>query len=155
MTNQITIQGGLTRDATLRYTQSGQPVLNLDIGDSRRRKVGDEWVDARGPLYYQATIWGRLAEMWAETGLLVKGAKVDVTGELTVREYEYEGRDRYALQLRVDQIGVREPRQQQQSSGGGFGQSQGLDQIQAQQQDPWSGTPGYTTGGNDAGSPPF
>lgn len=109
MTNTITVSGALGRDAELRFTQAGKAVLNLNLADGRsRRTESGEWEEVRPTVWHRVSIWGALAEMWANSNLLVKGAKVDVTGELTIREYEHEGQRRWQAEVRAYQIGVRE-----------------------------------------------
>lgn len=143
MTNTIQTSGALGRDAELKFTQSGKAVLNLNLADGKSRKNDQGgWDEVRPTIWHNVSIWGALAEMWANSGLLVKGAKVDVTGELTIREFEHQGEKRWASEVRAYQIGVREDRRQQQPSAGGWGQ-------QPAQGDPWNaGT------GNDQ-APPF
>ena len=109
MTNTITASGALGRDAELRFTQSGKAVLNLSLADGRsRRTESGDWEEVRPTIWHRVSVWGALAEMWANSNLLVKGAKVDVTGELTIREYEHEGQQRWQAEIRAYQIGVRE-----------------------------------------------
>src|SRR5690625_1214241 len=148
MTNRITITGHLGADAELRFTDSGRPVLNFSVGDGKsRRGEGGDWVEVRPTIWHRVAVWGPLAEMWANSGLLVKGAHVDVTGELEIREFEYQGESRWSADVTAYQVGVREPRQ-----GGGF--------QQQQQGDPWGGQqsqgqdwPGAAQPGT--GQPPF
>lgn len=136
MTNNITTNGALGRDAELRFTQSGKAVLNLSLADGRSRKNDrGEWEEVRPTIWHNVSVWGALAEMWANSNLLVKGAKVDVTGELTIREYEHQGEKRWQTEIRAHQIGVRES-------------TNAAPRPSTPAADPWS------TGGDDS-RPPF
>lgn len=136
MTNEITITGRLGRDAELRFTPQGRPVLNFDLADSKSKPDGNNgWVEVRPTMWHRCTVWGALAEMWGNSGLLVKSAQVDVTGEISVEEYDRkDGTKGFATKIQVRSIGVREPHNNQ-SGGGGFSQPA---QQQAPVNDPWS-----------------
>lgn len=115
MTNQITIRGGLGRDAELRFTSNGRPVLNLSVGDGKSRKDDSgNWQELRDTIWHRVAIWGAVGQMWADSGLMVKGAQVEVTGELEIREYEHNGEQRWSSEINAYQVGVKEPRGDQQ-----------------------------------------
>lgn len=153
MTNRITITGRLGQDAELKFLPSGRSVLNLSVGDGKsRRNDSGGYDEIRPTIWHRVAIWGRMAEMWAESGLLVKGAQVDVTGELSIREFEHNGQHRWASEITAYQVGVREPRQSQQQ-GGGFGQASGFGEPggpDTPAENPW-GTGAPSGGAN----PPF
>lgn len=112
MSNTITVTGHLGRDAELKYTSNGNPVLELSIADTPRRKNRDtgEWEDAGDTVWFRASVWGPMAEALGNAGTAAKGAQVTVTGTLTVREYEHNGEKRTSHDVRVDTVGVREKR---------------------------------------------
>lgn len=77
--------GNLTRDAELRYLQSGQPVLEFSIAINTRVKDGDEWKDGK-PFFMEFSYWGKPAENIAS--LMVKGRPVYAEGVLKLDEWE-------------------------------------------------------------------
>lgn len=139
----ITVTGNLGRDAEMRFTASGRPVLNFNIAHTPARKNAQgQWEDAGDTQWYRCALWGRLAELYAD--ILVKGqvGQVTVTGKLTPSIFEGNDGPRLSLDIAVDAIGVREPRGgaqavQQQAPAGG------------QANDPWAAGQGFDS------APPF
>ena len=128
MSNTITVTGNLGRDAELKYTPSGTPVLEFSLADTPRRKNDrGEWEDAGETTWYRASVWGPLAEALANASLAAKGAQATVTGTLTQRTYEKDGQQRTSLDIRVDTVGFREKRATTRPA------------APAQQADPWAG----------------
>lgn len=101
----ITITGNLGADAELRYTPNGRPVLNARVGHTKRRREGDRWVDDGPTTWYQLAIWGSMAETLAETNALVKGVRVTVLGELSMRPYDTASGVKISHDVRVTAIG--------------------------------------------------
>lgn len=140
----LSIDGYLSADAEIRFTQSGIPVANFTVPVTPQRRTEDgQWEDTGETAWYRCTLWGPLAELLAN-GLL-KGTHVKLTGNLTVSSFQAkDGTTRQSMDVRVDQIGVVERRQNQQGGqqngqrnpqqGGQFGQ-------QPQQQNGWGGPP--------------
>lgn len=106
----LTVSGNLGGDAALKYTSSGTPVLEFSVADQKRRKTDSGWEDDGPATWYRCSMWGPLAETFANANLLTKGASVTVTGSLTARTWEKDGRTGVSLDVRVDTIGVREKR---------------------------------------------
>lgn len=114
---QITAAGHIGKDAVIRNTQSGDPVVSFSVGCKvqKGREQSTEWLSC--------SIWGKRGEALAQ--YLVKGQSVTVTGALTTREHE----GKTYLECRVAEValqgGKREGQQQsgQQNSGGygGYG----------------------------------
>lgn len=151
--NRITVTGRLGQDAELKFLPSGRSVLNLSVGDGKSRRNDQGGYDELRPtIWHRVAIWGEVGEMWANSGLLVKGAHVDITGEQTIREFEHNGEQRWSSEINAYQVGVREPRQQQSQPTGGFGQSQGFGEPGGPGQqpagDPWASA-------TDPTAPPF
>ena len=73
----ITIVGRLTRDAELRYLQSGDPILGFSVATDRSAKKGNEWV--KEPSYWTCSLWGKRGESLAQ--YMTKGTQVAVSGE--------------------------------------------------------------------------
>lgn len=100
--NRVCISGNLTRDAELRATASGMPVLSLSVAVNDRRKnpqTGD-WEDY--PNFVDCTMFGTRAEKLAQ--YLTKGTKVAVEGKLHYSSWEKDGQRRSKLDVTVDEI---------------------------------------------------
>lgn len=95
----MSVEGYLSRDGELRYTQSGRAVLGLSIPHTPRRKnqQSGQWEDAGETLWVAASLWEDAAEAFAE--FAVKGALVRVEGEPTMRAWESNGRSGVNLEL--------------------------------------------------------
>ena len=77
--NIVSISGNLTRDADLKVTQGGTPVLSGTGAVNERVKQGDQWVDK--PNFVDWVLFGPRAEKIA--GYLTKGIKVAIMGRLS------------------------------------------------------------------------
>jgi single-strand DNA-binding protein len=75
--NRVTLVGRLTRDAELKYTNSGLAVAKLSIAVNRRKRSGDNWTDEVS--YFDITLWGKVAESLNQ--YLQKGKQIAVDGE--------------------------------------------------------------------------
>lgn len=98
---QITIAGGLTRDAVLRRTQQGDPVLGFSVGVSEGRD--------KPSTYFDCSLFGKRAE--ALEPHLKKASKVTVCGDFSTREHE----GKTYLQVRVSEITLQGGNQRQDS----------------------------------------
>jgi single-strand DNA-binding protein len=76
----ITIAGRVGKDAELRRTQSGDPVLGFSIA------VDDGYGQNKRTLWFDASIWGKRGEALADH--LKKGTPVTVSGDLSTREHD-------------------------------------------------------------------
>lgn len=103
LTTTVTLIGNATRDPEVRYTPSGATVANFGIAVNKRRKDGDEWVDA-DPEFYDVKCWGSLAENVADS--IQKGVRVLVTGELEFRTWETDdGEKRSKIEVVAEAVG--------------------------------------------------
>lgn len=103
LTTTVTLIGNATRDPELRYTPSGAPVANFGIAVNKRRKDGDEWVDA-DPEFYDVKCWGSLAENVADS--IQKGVRVLIAGELEYRTWETDnGEKRSKVEVVAEAVG--------------------------------------------------
>lgn len=86
------------KDAELRYTPAGDPVLNLSLAYNYGRKGQDgkqpvQWINA--------TMWGGRGEKMQQ--YLTKGVAIVATiGDIHVREWEGNGKKGYALEGRLE-----------------------------------------------------
>ena len=119
--NRVCISGNLTRDAELRATASGMPVLSLSVAVNDRRKnpQSGEWEDY--PNFVDCTMFGTRAEKLAQ--YLSKGTKVAVEGKLRYSSWERDGQRRSKLEVIVDEIEFMS--RGSQGGQGGYGQNGG------------------------------
>ena len=73
--------GRLTRDAELKYTNSGQAVCHFSVATGSRRKKGDQWVDEAS--FWDVDLWGKQGESINQ--YLTKGKLVEI-GRASCRE---------------------------------------------------------------------
>jgi single-strand DNA-binding protein len=98
--NSVILVGRLTRNAELKYTNSGMPVSKVGIAINRRRKKDDQWVDEVS--YFDVTIWGKTAESLQP--YLVKGKQIGVQGELRQDRWEQDGQSRSRVEVVASNI---------------------------------------------------
>jgi single-strand DNA-binding protein len=94
-----TIAGGVGKDAVFKSTQQGQELCSFSVGAS----IG--YGDKKQTIWFDVTKWGKGTDKLA--GMLLKGTKVTVSGELSTREYE----GKTYLQLRADHVALQGSRQ--------------------------------------------
>jgi single-strand DNA-binding protein len=95
--NNITIAGGLGRDAELKYLNNGDPICNFSVADSQGRDKGTIW--------WNCTLFGKRGEALAQ--YLTKGQSVTVVGTVTEREWQdKEGAKRKSMDVRVSEIAL-------------------------------------------------
>src|SRR4029077_9053023 len=101
----VTIEGTLTADPELRFTNSGTAVANLNIACNTRRRnqQTNEWED--GPTtFVRATIWRDAAENVAES--LTKGDRVLAHGTFEQTSFEDKnGNKRTSYEMNIEAIG--------------------------------------------------
>ena len=136
--NKVILVGNLGRDPETRTFPSGDQVCNATLATT------DKWKDKQSGEMREATEWhrlvfnGRLAEIAAQ--YLRKGSQIYVEGQIRTRKYsDKDGVEKYATDIRVDQMQMLGSRQGQggpsggpeddggysQGGGGGGGYSQG------------------------------
>jgi len=82
----MTIAGNVGKDAELRKTQGGDPVLGFSIAvDNGKDKNGNK----RDSTWVNCSIWGKRAE--SLQSYITKGTKLVVTGRPGVNVYEGKG----------------------------------------------------------------
>ncbi|MBP7095727.1 MAG: single-stranded DNA-binding protein [Spirochaetia bacterium] len=123
--------GRLTRDAELKYTNSGTAICKFGLAVNVRQKKGDQWVDE--PNYYNVVVWGKDGERLNQ--YLTKGKLVAVEGNLRHDKWEQDGVQRLAVEVSANSVSFVGGRQDGGSSEGGEGRqygSQGPAQNQGQ-----------------------
>lgn len=96
--NTVTVSGNLTKDAEVRYTQSGYAIVGFSIATNHAKKVGEKWEDEAH--FFEVTLFGR--EKLAP--YLIKGKKIFVSGRLEQQRWEKDGQKRSAVKIVADQI---------------------------------------------------
>lgn len=100
MNNPIQLTGTLTEDAQLRFTNSGDAVVNLKTYSI----VGKTKDGENKPLiYFEATAFGKLAELCGE---LTKDTRVIIKGRLEAKSWEYKDKDYYKTIIIAEDIGI-------------------------------------------------
>ena len=84
------IVGRLTRDAELKYTNSGQAVCHFSVATGSRRKKGDQWVEESS--FWDVDLWGKQGESINQ--YLTKGKLVAVEGAMRQDKWEQDGQTR-------------------------------------------------------------
>ena len=93
--NHVVLVGRLTRDAELKYTNTGFAISRMSIAINTRRKKEDQWVEE--PNFFDVVIFGKVAE--AISQYLVKGKQVGVEGQLRQNRWEQEGQSRSRVEI--------------------------------------------------------
>lgn len=117
--------GRLTRDAELKYTNSGQAVCHFSVATSTRRKKGDQWLDEAS--FWDVDLWGKQGESINQ--YLTKGKLVAVEGTMRQDRWEQDGQSRMKVIVNANTVQLLGST----SQGGQPGASQGGDWQQSQQ----------------------
>jgi len=137
------VVGRLTRDAELKYTNSGQAVCHFSVATGSRRKKGDQWVEESS--FWDVDFWGKGGESINQ--YLTKGKLVAVEGSMRQDKWEQDGQTRSKTLITANTV------QLLGSSGGSGGQGGSNSRPQgAQQAGPQAGPQGPRQDG--AGAPP-
>ena len=107
--NRATISGNLTRDAELRSTASGTPVLSFTVAVNDRRKSNQtgEWEDV--PNFIDCTMFGTRAQSLSQ--YLTKGTKVAVEGKLRWSQWERDGQKRSKVEVMAETVELMQRRE--------------------------------------------
>lgn len=143
----IKFTGNVGKDAELRWTPSGRPVLNFSVADSKSKKLDNgEW-ETLAEQWLNCAIWGDLAEYYAEK--IKRGARLTVYGDFMSRKYEAkDGTPGTSLDVNVKGVDIMPSR----NGGGQQGGNRG-GQGSGQQEDPWA-TPAASNAGGGWGNGP-
>lgn len=92
--------GRLTRDAELKYTNAGQPVLHFTIATSSRKKKGDAWVD--DPSFWDVDLWGKQGE--GLNPYMTKGKQIAVEGSMRQDRWDQDGVQRMKVLINANSV---------------------------------------------------
>lgn len=138
MFNHVGLQGRLTADPELRYTQQGTAITSFTLASDTGRKTKD---GAKITHFIECVAWRAQAEFVCK--YLSKGRLVLVEGELSSRNYEdKDGKRRKAVEITVGSVHFCDSKKDGQSAGGDFA-------------DPGAYSDGFAEIDDDAGDLPF
>jgi single-strand DNA-binding protein len=105
------IVGRLTRDAELKYTNSGLAICHFSVATNARVKKGDQWIDESS--YWDVDLWGKLGESINQ--YLTKGKLVAVQGDMRQDRWEKDGQTRMKVIIKANDVQLLGA-----NSGGGY-----------------------------------
>lgn len=95
--NHLTICGNVTRDAEIRYLNSGDAVCNFAIADNQGKD--------KPAIFWNCTLFGKRAESLSQ--YLTKGQSVTVVGSVSEREFQDKnGNHRKSMDVRVQELAL-------------------------------------------------
>ena len=119
----LIIAGTVGKDAELRRTQSGDPILSFSLAvDQGKDRNGNK----RDTKWYDASIFGKRAE--SLQSYITKGSKLTLQGRPTAREYN----GKVYMGIAVNDLTFMGGGQQREDAGQGYGGAQtqgGFDDI--------------------------
>ena len=77
---QVILAGTVGKDAVLRRTQAGDPILGFSVA------VDDGYGQNKSTMWFDASVFGKRGEALSKH--ITKGTKVTVSGELGTREHD-------------------------------------------------------------------
>ena len=92
--------GRLTRDAELKYTNSGIASCKFTLATNSRVKKGQEWTDEAS--YWSIELWGKQGESINQ--YLTKGKQVAAQGSIRIEKWEHEGKTYHAVKMTADSV---------------------------------------------------
>lgn len=98
--NHVVLVGRLTRDAELKYINTGTAVSKFSIALNKRKKVNDQWTEEAH--FFNVVVWGKVAE--ALDPYLKKGKQVGIDGELRQSRWEQDGQPRSRIEIVANNI---------------------------------------------------
>ena len=94
------IVGRLTRDAELKYANSGTAICHFSIATNARVKKGDQWVDESS--YWDVDLFGKRAE--SVNQYLTKGKLVAVQGDMRQDRWEQDGQQKSKVKITANDV---------------------------------------------------
>ena len=151
--NSVVIVGRLTRDAELRYLNSGTAVASISIAVNRSKKDGDQWISEAN--FFDVSYFGKGAE--GIKPYLTKGTQIAVQGSLRQDRWEKDGQKFSRVNILADSVELLGSRSSGSQNGGGSDSFGGYQQRASYSQNQSSGG-GYEPsseafGGANAGFP--
>lgn len=99
--NKVILIGNLGQDPDIRYTQSGNAVVNLNLATDESYKDRNSGQMVPRTEWHRIVIFGKVAEVAGQ--YLRKGSKIYVEGRLQTRKWQNkEGQDVYTTEIVID-----------------------------------------------------
>jgi single-strand DNA-binding protein len=98
--NQLALNGRLTRDAELKYANSGTAICNFSLASNRSVKKDGKYEDEAN--FFDCTLFGKSAENLCK--YLVKGQQVSISGELRQERWEKDGEKKSRVSIIANNI---------------------------------------------------
>ena len=100
--NRVQLIGNVGQDPELRFTQSGQGILNMRLATNERFKGKDgEWQDRTE--WHTVVVWGKRGE--GLNKVVSKGTQLYVEGRLQTRSWEDKtGAKRYSTEVVAEKV---------------------------------------------------
>ncbi|WP_155286075.1 single-stranded DNA-binding protein [Lacticaseibacillus zhaodongensis] len=155
MINQVALTGRLTKDAELRYTQSGTAVATFTLAVDRQftNAAGERETD-----FISCQVWRKKAENLSN--LTHKGVLIGVEGRIATRTYDNaQGQRVYVTEVVVDNFALLESRNHDSSQNQQQGRTAPTDPVdrkpgnEAQQQSQQHQTPPAANQGQQSKAP--
>ena len=151
--NSVVIVGRLTRDAELRYLNSGTAVASISIAVNRSKKDGDQWISEAN--FFDVSYFGKGAE--GIKPYLTKGTQIAVQGSLRQDRWEKDVQKFSRVNILADSIELLGSRSSSSQNNGNSDSFGGYQQRASYSQNQSSGG-GYEPsseafGGDNAGFP--
>jgi len=96
----IVLVGRLTRDAELKYLNSGDAICHFSIATDTRVKKGDAYVDE--PSFWEVDLWGKRGE--SVNQYLSKGKLVAVSGSASIERWEHDGKQFSKVKVNANDV---------------------------------------------------
>ena len=103
--NKIVIIGNLTKPCELRHTQDGIAVCGFTVAVNRPKTRNNQ---DPGADFFNVNAWRGLGETCAK--YLDKGRKVAVTGKVSLRTWEKDGKHGASLEVQAEDVEFLSPR---------------------------------------------
>lgn len=113
--NRVILVGRLTRDAEIRYTNSGFALTKMSLAVNRRKKSGDQWVEEAN--FFDITLWGKRGEALIQ--YLTKGTQLAIEGQLRQERWEQDGAKRSKVTVEATNLQLLGGRSDRTSNAGG------------------------------------
>ena len=97
--NQLTIIGNLTKNPELRSTQDGVSVCGFTVAVNRQKTKNNA---DPGADFFNVNAWRGLGENCAK--YLTKGSKVCVSGRVSLRTWDKDGKHGASLEVLADEV---------------------------------------------------